>query len=302
MKIVEEREGFQISENRQLLWKHEIEMIEWLGKVCDKYEIQYFLIGGSEIGAVRHKGFIPWDDDIDLGMLRVDFERFLQVFENELPGYYELQYKIIGDSDVWSNLCRIRDKRTTGIIDNQIGKKIAHGAFIEIYPYDNLPESNRMQKRLAKRVNRLIQIIQDRIGQKPVVGFRMKIWKQIYNCKSIVEIDSLIDATCKMYMGENTRYVGTLMSPQYVLSGNEVLLRSDLEKTIKVPFENTKVHIPQGFDRCLRKQYGNYMALPPVDQRGTHHSSKVFYDPSKPYTQYQEKDIKDLFEKYGYLL
>lgn len=302
MKIVEEREGFKVSENRLLLWKCELEMIKWLEKICNKNEIQYFLIGGSEIGAVRHKGFIPWDDDVDLGMLRNDFDKFLQVFKDELPDYYELQYKIVGENAVWSNLCRIRDKRTTGIIDNQIGKPISHGAFIEIYPYDNLPENLKEQKRLANQTNCLIQIIQDRIGQKSALGLRMKIWKLIYRRRSIEELDNVLDCVCKKYNGIYTKYVGTLMSPRYVLSGTEVLFTSDLEETIEVQFENIKVRIPQGFHRCLTKQYGDYMSLPPIEQRGLHHSEKVFYDPSKPYTEYQERNIKDLFDKYGFLL
>ena len=92
MKIVEKRCGFDVTDNRVLLWQSEMKMLQWLEKVCSKYSITYFLIGGSEIGAVRHKGFIPWDDDIDIGMLRKDFEVLLRVWKDELPEDYEFVF------------------------------------------------------------------------------------------------------------------------------------------------------------------------------------------------------------------
>lgn len=302
MKIVEKRCGFDVTDNRVLLWQSEMKMLQWLEKVCSKYSITYFLIGGSEIGAVRHKGFIPWDDDIDIGMLRKDFEVLLRVWKDELPEDYEFQYRFIEKNEAWCNLCRLRDRNTTGIIDNQIGKDIVHGAFIEIYAYDNLPDDRGKQLKMAKEMNCLIQILQNRLGQKKLRGWKMKMLALFYRSKSVEEIDRIIDKCCKTYAEQTTRNVGTLMCPQYVLSGAEVLLREDVEETILVPFETVSARIPKGFHRCLTKQYGDYMELPPIEQRGTHHSTKVFYDPTVSYQNYKEKNMKDLFEKYGYLL
>lgn len=300
--MAEERCGFLVSDTRLLLWKYEMEMLCWLNEICDKYDIQYFLIGGSEIGAIRHKGFIPWDDDIDIGMMRKDFDKLLSVYKQELLAEYDLQYRFCGNGSVWSNLCRIRDKRTTGIIDNQAGKDIAHGVFIEIYPYDNLPNNRVAQKKMAKKVNNLIIILQDKIGQKACTGFRMKILKKIYTFKSPSQIDQMIENCCKKYNNMNTKYVGTLMTPSYVKSGTEVLERHCVEKTIIVPFENITARVPKGYDECLMKQYGDYMKLPPEVDRGKHHSDKVFYDPLHPYTKYGSMCVDELFDKYGFLL
>ena len=77
----EYRDGFFVDEERKKVWAVELDLLELLISICDKHGIKYFAIGGTLLGAARHKGFIPWDDDIDIGMLRKDYDRFLKVFE-----------------------------------------------------------------------------------------------------------------------------------------------------------------------------------------------------------------------------
>lgn len=294
----EKRNSFFVTSNRKLLWKYEIDMLMWLESVCEIHNINYFLIGGSEIGAVRHNGFIPWDDDIDIGMLRSDFNKFLEVYREEIPNYYELQYRFSEKKDCWSNLCRIRDRRTTGIICNQIGKKISHGVFIEIYPYDYIPISYKEQQKLATKVNRLICILRDKIKQVPIKGIKLKIWKLCYLGISPEAIDKKIDRICQSY--QNRGLVSTTMIPQYLKNGSEVLNETDVNETIKVPFEYTVARIPKAYHRCLTKQFGDYMKLPPKEERGVHHSTMVFYDPTKPYYEYVGESVEELISINGY--
>ena len=298
----EVRDGFRISKFRKLLWKKEISMLEWLESICVKENINYFLIGGSEIGAVRHKGFIPWDDDIDLGMLRSDFDRFLLCYEKYIPENYSIQYGLDKEHGVWSSLLRIRDNTTTGIIHNQIGKLISHGCFIEVYCYDAVPESQKKQKEMARKISQLITVLRDRIGQKPYKGIKSFFVKAKFQHLSDELIVKKIEKECKKYSNSGSKYVSTAILPYYLLSGSEVLLKEDVASTISIPFEYTTVRIPIGYDRCLRKQYGEYMELPPVEERGQHHSTQVFYDPTKPYTAYKETSMQELFDKYGYLI
>ena len=95
------------------------------------------MIGGSAIGAVRHNGFIPWDDDLDIGMLRNNFETFKEVAPKELPDEYYIEYGVLSDN-IFSSLLRIRNKNTTGILVDEFRQgSEGGGIFIEIYPFDN---------------------------------------------------------------------------------------------------------------------------------------------------------------------
>lgn len=89
------RDGYQVSVTRKKVWLCELEMATWFCNVCEKYGLNYFLIGGSAIGAVRHNGFIPWDDDLDIGMLRSDFDKFRKVSIRELPSNYKIEYGVL---------------------------------------------------------------------------------------------------------------------------------------------------------------------------------------------------------------
>ena len=121
----EEKCGFFISKKRKRLWKNEIEILEKLNDICEKYDVKYFLIGGAAIGIERHKGFIPWDDDLDIGMLRNDFEKFLRCAKNEFKDPLHLQYGIDDINDA-SLFCRIRHSKTTAMIRRQQHQKCNH--------------------------------------------------------------------------------------------------------------------------------------------------------------------------------
>ena len=109
------RDGYQVSVTRKKFRLCELEMATWFCNVCENNGLSYFLIGGSAIGAVRHNGFIPWDDDLDIGMLRSDFDKFRKVSIRELPSNYKIEYGVLKNK-VFSSLLRIRNNDTTGII------------------------------------------------------------------------------------------------------------------------------------------------------------------------------------------
>ena len=291
---------FKVSTNRKLLWKKEIDLLKWLEGVCEKEKLDYFLIAGSEIGVIRHSGFIPWDDDIDIGMLRVNFDKFLKVYKEYLPKEYEVQFGLDEQNGVWSSLIRIRDNNSTGIINNQIGKNISHGVFIEIYCFDFVPEKKNKQKKLARKASGYLLVLQDKIGQIPAKGKRAILLKLLYRRLSTKDLVDKIDVLCRSIPKSNC--VSTIMLPKYLAEGTEVFDFVDVEKTISLPFEYITARVPIGYDNCLTREFGDYLTLPPINERGIHHSTKVFYDASKPYTEYKEESMQELFDKYGFLL
>ena len=122
----------------QSLKDRERDMLKTFVDICNKHSIKYFVQGGTLLGTVRHGGFIPWDDDVDVSLPRDEYERFLAVAEKELPEYYFLQTKDT-DPEYPNNFAKIRDSRTTFLESSAKNLNINHGAYIDIFPLDNYP-------------------------------------------------------------------------------------------------------------------------------------------------------------------
>ena len=193
------RDGYQVSVTRKKVWICELEMATWFCIVCEKYGLNYFLIGGSAIGAVRHNGFIPWDDDLDIGMLRSDFDKFRKVSIRELPSNYKIEYGVL-KNNVFSSLLRIRNNDTTGIIVDEYEQNAPGGGiFIELYPFDNVPTGIKRKVQLAK---------------SSMLFLALNNWNRKENFSGIKRliISGLkmfpIESVWRMYEKNNTKYSG----------------------------------------------------------------------------------------------
>lgn len=290
----EQKCGFKISKMRKILWKVELDIFEKFIEVCKKYDINYFLIGGTAIGAVRHKGFIPWDDDIDIGMLRDDYNKFLKVYANEFSYPYCVQYGISENNQIETFL-RIRNSNTTGIIKYQRKRNCNHGVFIEIYPFDKVP-NNIILRKIHQQIScRLLVVLGLRYYPLAKQTFSDKICNALVFFVKTATLWNWWNACCQMYNDKKCDYVDTVALPQYSFSKECLFRVEDVKETELVEFEYLKVKIPKGNDRCLRIGYGDYMKLPPIEQRGKHHNSEVFYDPTKPFLEYINSDIVERY-------
>ena len=138
-------------DNKTLKKLHEVglEILLEIDRVCKKYDIPYFLCGGTLLGSIRHKGFIPWDDDIDIGMLRNDYEKFEECYIKEHSKKYYL-HSIKTDEDYWLSFIKIQKNNTT-INEKFIEKLDTHkGIFVDIFPFDKVPDKG-FTKRLKLR-------------------------------------------------------------------------------------------------------------------------------------------------------
>ena len=142
------RSEYKVEAWRKKLWKIELDLFEVFDNICKTNDIDYFFIAGSALGAVRHKGFIPWDDDIDIGMFRADLDKFLSVAKDLLPEHIFLA---TGNNEEYrfDGLVRLRDNNSTGVIVDEIFKNCNKGVFIELYPFDKVPDSNFLRRKQA---------------------------------------------------------------------------------------------------------------------------------------------------------
>ena len=298
MNLDEEiRDGFIVDKARKKLWAIELELLENFKQICERYGLDWFLIGGSAIGAVRHKGFIPWDDDIDIGMKREDFEKLMKVDQIEWKDSVAVQYGLTDGGKQFHFFCRIRDKNSTGIIKEEVGNGGVQGIFIEIYPFDFVPDSAAQRKYQWKKSMLLIELIRQRVYGAEV-GKKAALLSPFAKIFSVQKLYQMWYKTCTKYNDRQRKLMDTVSIPGYSESEVDLYFTKDIEKTVEVPYEDTTARIPVGNDRCLRKTYGDYMKLPPVEQRAQHHDAVVFYDPFVPYTQYEnDKKVEAFFQK-----
>lgn len=287
---------FYVDEARKKLWKCELDILKKFDALCNEYGLDYFLIGGALLGAVRHQGFIPWDDDVDIGMLRDDYEVFLE----HAPAWFDAPYFVqngYNDSGYFGTIARIRDSRTTGVIWRDAKKDCNNGIFVEIYPIDTVtdnPNKLRLQHIEHKILFKLLY--QYQYGDKNNLMGRLS--KAIVGHVGFETLYKKWSTVCARYRKEKATFCDSLTA--YWDIGGQRWYLEDVKDTIYVPFEYIRLRIPRNYDRCLKITYGEYMQLPPVEERGQHHNRTVYYNPDIPYTEAIRSGIVDsYFDRVG---
>lgn len=255
----------------------DLEIVKNVIKICEKYNLKYFMLGGTMLGAIRHGGFIPWDDDIDLGMPRKDYETFLEIAEKELPDYLQVvNYKNTPSYQYY--ITRIQDKNVK-VIEERIGNdsKFTY-ASIDIFPIDGTPNNKLLRKLYFFRVlsHRALMSLhyKDSIDRKRKRGTIEKafLWimekipfeKIIDPYKEKEKIDKLLSSQSV----DTSRYIGNIMGAYRT---REIVPKEWYGKGTKYKFEDIELN---GFDKYheyLEYTYGDYMELPPVESRKTHY-------------------------------
>lgn len=264
-------ELFNYDGKLDLVKKIEIDMMLEIKRICEKHNIKYFLVGGSLLGAVRHKGFIPWDDDLDFGMLREDFEKFKRVAPQELnPRYAYQSYQTEPNSHYIFDKIRLRDTFFTTKFSNRF--EIENGLFIDILIYDRTAKSERAQKRHINALRRWTRIMNIRwvnVPRKNVAYKASVIMLPFMRLVPMKLYHMLFDTMLKWYKNSDSPWVIDGVG-QNIEKGAFPI--EWLEETVDAPFENTTFPIPKGYDEYLRHWYGNnYMSLLPISSRSSGH-------------------------------
>ena len=256
-------------------------------RCCEELGLRYYLMGGTLLGAVRHQGFIPWDDDIDVGLAREDFDTFVERGQDLLPGHVFLQCRAT-DPAVPFGFAKLRDSRTTFIESSMSRFPMNHGAFIDVFPLDPYPEGTLARPLFGLRKRLLDLRIRGALSLPAVQRHGKSLELAAEGASRVLSLRyrslaHALDARERLY-----RSVGK--SALWANHEGAWGLREVVPATWYGPgapgrFEDLDVTLPANYDAWLTQVYGDYLTPPPPEKRVPHHYVDVV-DLERPYTHY----------------
>ena len=264
--------------DRELLRIRQIEMLKIFVDICKKNKLQYFIVEGTALGAVRHHGYIPWDDDIDVALPRNDYEQFVSVAKKELNYPYFLQ-DYSTDKDYRLDYAKIRNSDTTYIEYTAQNLLMNHGIYIDVFPIDGYPDNIislfflNMHKKVAKCYT--WKDFLTNTSEKKSVKKRVKefITKVIYFKKPTCYAIKNLEKHYKRFKYEDYNNV---VCHGGAWGKREICPKAHYGKGVNVEFEGLFLTAPELLDEYLKHKYDDYMEWPPIEEQKPHHYCVAF--------------------------
>lgn len=289
----EERCGHLVTAEMKQAWAVMLDLLAEFDRVCKKHNIRYFASGGTMLGAVRHKGFIPWDDDIDVMMERPDYVRLSQVAEEEFKHPYFFQTKYT-DPCCADSIAKLRNSETTALLDVELKTKMDYnrGIFIDIFVLDHIPDGDgdelkafyqqiNEQKQRVYKVGRSLGIFSD--SKKPFQHFvknclhKMLTFRRKRKIAKYLHEYREFEKRCQQYNHRETKRYSLV---QFGTDSINVRNKADFENLIIMDFEFLKIPVGANYDHALRFHFGdNYMEF----IKGASMHSEIFFDTDRSY-------------------
>ena len=261
----------------------ELKLLDEFVRVCDKNDIPYTLAYGTALGAVRHKGFIPWDDDVDVFVFAQDLDRLRAAMERDLAEGFFYQCEET-EPDFHMTTLRLRLDGTTAIDMDNVDHDVHQGLFIDIYPLYEVSRNPilRLRQQAWAMVNCLLTIHRIPYNHGTLGKVAAKVGFLVFDHPGVKEHARAVMRSC---LGKNTGLIANLNSAWISI---KKIYKTEWMLPGKGSFEGREVSIPRDSDGFLSERYGDYMALPPEENRKAYHDF-VLFDPDTDYRVYKGK-------------
>ncbi len=244
------------------LWQHELKILDEIDRICKKHDITYFIMWGTLIGAVRHKGFIPWDDDIDINMPMKDYKKFLKVAPEELSDEFFLQ---TSKTDKYhpTYFAKVRLNNTAFYSKEDTNFKKHHGIFVDVFPLYDCNKSTSVFSKIRRAIaDRLTTAV---AGKRENSAIGNRFLKMLP--------DGILYRLRDIFLHTHGKMFG---------AGRFYFEKEDFLPATKLEFCEKMYSAPKNYDNVLKITYGDYMQLPPEDKRVAHNPGRISFDLSKP--------------------
>lgn len=256
-------------ENLKKLRDYQLDMLKEVDRICTKHKLDYFLLGGTLLGAVRHGGFIPWDDDVDICMPRNDLEKFEQICKTELKEKYFFQssntdkyYPLMGS--------KLRTNNTVFEEEATVSSRSHKGVFIDIMPLDEIfdPNDANLENR-EKKIRRYTGLICESCGYKYGISLKGRLAAFFCTLFGVENAKKKRDSLMKYDNGKNAPYI-TWFGSHYGYK-KQTFKKEVYFPAKKIKFCGIDFNCPNNTEKYLVQTFGDYMKLPPIDKRETTH-------------------------------
>lgn len=298
------RDDYLVTSKMKKVWAVELDLLAEAMRVMDKYSIKYYAIGGTLLGAVRHQGFIPWDDDIDIAIPRDDYERFRAVAKKEFnhPYFFQDEFNSPG---LLCGHAKLRNSETTMVHSNHMNEEVGElsfnmGIFIDFFPVDNLPddveERNKWQRTLRKAAQKAwhLRLFTHRgrtVGDKKLKYCLQEFFLKLLRSPNyyFYKYNRILSKYSKDKTSESCLYCLYCREKK----GNHHWLWNSADLNVKeltyMPFEFLRIPCPANYDAVLKKTYGNWHEK--IRANSVHGSiNDSFYNPENTYQVYYDKN------------
>lgn len=283
--------GYEVSARMKRIWAMELDMVKRFVEVCEEHHLKYWMMGGTLLGAVRHRGFIPWDNDIDLAMPRKDYDRLLEIGPTAFQSPMFFQTPVTDGSRFFNTFVKIRNGNGTAASREEFESGMNCGIFIDIFCLDEVPDSPTKRKWYFRRLKEIAKMQRFALGKALAGGwknkvkhaFQMAVYRIVYHSPDAAGLYRIYQKVAGKYGGKGCKQIA---HRDFGYHEKYIWNKSDWDEVIQLDFEDLKLNAPAGYDAVLKRQYGDYMQFP--KDKSTHDYFE--FDPDIPFNDFFTDD------------